>query len=172
MTDLPAAWLAEINAVLGPPRVAVPDETRISGGAYRRCWVWFPNGRNHNVGIDRTPGGWTATASGARGQAEWSGRTEPTDDDMLALCRLAGVIPTERVPVADYTGPKKAFIVFRGGATDSIDLPDQASADSVRRMIERWRTNPSGRATIYARNGSVDVRYADIADIYFEGGIR
>lgn len=101
-------WLEEITEKLGEPRIKVPDETRLGDGIRRRCWVWFPNNVNHSVKIDRQHGRYTYTAqahSGGR-DVEVTQATEPTDDEMRAVLRLAW----PRVFDADQSG------VLPGGA--------------------------------------------------------
>ncbi len=50
------AWIADIVAVWGEPRVKVEQPStliRERGALFRRCWVWFPGASNHNVHLDQ-----------------------------------------------------------------------------------------------------------------------
>jgi hypothetical protein len=97
------AWLAEIVAVLGEPRVKAETPTKLhreEGVTYRRCWVWFPDLRNHNIHIDQYARFWEIGAACHCHHKDVTVRskTEPTDDDMRALMRLAGWPPAATPP--------------------------------------------------------------------------
>jgi hypothetical protein len=90
------AWLTEIVAILGEPRVKAETPQRMSlgreeGGFYRRCWVWFPDLKNHNIHIDQYSRFWEVGVACHCHHKDVTVRskTEPTDDEMRALMRLA-----------------------------------------------------------------------------------
>ncbi|WP_431728616.1 hypothetical protein [Verrucosispora sp. TAA-831] len=86
-------WLDEVNAQLGDPYLAAPEGIDL-GDRTRRHWLWFPAGVNHNIAIDRYgPSQYEVIAGGRLGAVRWYGHTEPTDDQLRALCTLVGLLP-------------------------------------------------------------------------------
>lgn len=98
-SDDPAtSWYDDAIGRWGEPRINIPNEQRIGGVGYRRCWVWFPKIGdrlvNHHVRIDRKPARgtvvetWHVLAGNHLGdEAQSRLKHEPTESDMQRITR-------------------------------------------------------------------------------------
>lgn len=88
-----AGWLDELNAKYGEPRIAYPDPVNL-GDRQRECWVWFPDGQNHNVGIDKLRDCWKVSAGAPRRRAELEvrGQDRPSDAEIRGVLVAAGML--------------------------------------------------------------------------------
>lgn len=88
-------WLEAVTARLGEPSIAVADEVNL-GDLRRRCWVWFVDGENHNIAVDRK-GPLLHVQAGAphRRCGLWT-TSEPTDEEMRVACRYVGLLEADR----------------------------------------------------------------------------
>ena len=94
VTDRP--WLDELTALYGESRLPqMPVPLRGERGNYvRECWVWFPDGKNHNLAIDHYAGHWEirAGAPHTRVQVDYYRKSAPTDTEVRAVLVLAGLL--------------------------------------------------------------------------------
>jgi hypothetical protein len=94
VTDRP--WLAELTAKYGESRIPPgPVPLRGECGNYvRECWVWFPDGKNHNLAIDHYAGHWEirARAPHTRVQADYYRMQAPSDAEVQSVLVLAGML--------------------------------------------------------------------------------
>jgi hypothetical protein len=90
-------WLDELTAKYGEPRVGFPVPVNL-GDRKRRCWVWFPGGKNHNICIDQFADRWQVLA-GAPGRSInlqlYDHGREPDDSDIRNVLVTAGMLAPE-----------------------------------------------------------------------------
>lgn len=90
-SDRPA-WIAELVETLGAPKVCVEKPEKL-GNAYRRLWVWFIDGRNHNIRIDWYPAGsgrWEVAIGCPGSELQLRLKEAPDDDRCRAALKVAG----------------------------------------------------------------------------------
>ncbi|MEU0078623.1 hypothetical protein ABZY58_12055 [Micromonospora tulbaghiae] len=96
------SWITEVRSLHGEPAV---ERMHVQlGKSMRSVWVWFIDGVNHNVSIERLHASqWTARVSSAEGTVTWTGPNEPADQMVRALCTTAGLLPPAPPPVPHNT---------------------------------------------------------------------
>ena len=92
-TETIPGWLAELNAKYGQPHVAHPDPVNL-GDRKRQCWVWFPGGKNYNLGIDQIGDRWVVRAAkpGGNGELTVYGKDRPSDAAIRGVLVTAGLL--------------------------------------------------------------------------------
>lgn len=95
ITDRP--WLADLVAKYGASCIPVsgPVALRSKDGNYvRECWVWFPEGQNHNLAIDHYADRWVIRAGAPRTavKVDYYRKDAPTDAEVRAVLVLAGML--------------------------------------------------------------------------------
>lgn len=89
------AWVADIAAILGEPRVKVETPARSvrdEGTCWRRCWVWFPGLSNHNISIDQYGKCFVVNIACHCNHKDITVRSvaEPSDEEMRLLMASVG----------------------------------------------------------------------------------
>lgn len=86
-------WLAELTAKYGEPRFAHPFAVDL-GDRKRECWVWFPDGQNHNLGIDQFRDRWVIRSArpGGCGELTVRGKDRPSDAAIRSVLVTAGLL--------------------------------------------------------------------------------
>lgn len=87
-------WLEDVTAKLGRPSFAQPVEVQF-GYLSRRCWVWFVDGGNHNVAIERHGRGIVIRAATPHRRCELYTQQEPTDLEIRTACVFVGLLAVD-----------------------------------------------------------------------------
>jgi hypothetical protein len=92
-------WLAELIARYGPSRIPqMPVPLRSESGNYvRECWVWFPDGKNHNLAPDHYADHWVIRAGVPRTPVlvTYYRKAAPTSAEVRAVLVLAGMLEAD-----------------------------------------------------------------------------
>lgn len=127
-TETIPGWLAELTAKYGEPRVNYPDPVK------RQCWVWFPGGENHNLGIDQVGDRWTVRAArpGGNGELTVYGKERPSDTAIRGVLVTAGLLAdTSRIFLLDpYTSHEATCPDCYGIVSVSGDCVFPADSDT------------------------------------------
>jgi hypothetical protein len=87
-------WLADLTARFGESRIPPgPVALRGENGNYvRECWVWFPDGENHNLAIDHYADHWAIRAGAPHTsvRVDLYRKAAPADAEIRAVLDLAG----------------------------------------------------------------------------------
>jgi hypothetical protein len=88
-------WLDELNAKWGDPKLNYSEPVDLHD-RLRCCWVWFPDGDNHNVALDEMRDGSHVVRVGRPGAyLKMELRCAPTDDQVRAALVAVGMLAAE-----------------------------------------------------------------------------